>query len=180
MEAVRVRGDLRREPAEPRKRRGEQEPDEADAKLRAAVRTQQGAGATLALDGRTAITPDAGFLLGPSILTGVPADSPLLRSETFGPLLSVVRVDSFDEAIAVVNGSPFGNAASLFTRDGAAARRFSRDADVGNIGINVGVAAPTAQIGFGGRRGSFVGTIHSQAKHAIEFFTDIKSISVRW
>jgi malonate-semialdehyde dehydrogenase (acetylating)/methylmalonate-semialdehyde dehydrogenase len=138
------------------------------------------AGAVLSLDGRSAITPGAGFLLGPSILTGVAADSPLLRSETFGPLLSVVQVDSFDEAIALVNASPFGNAASLFTRDGGAARRFSREADVGNIGINVGVAAPTAQTGFGGRRGSFVGTIHSQAKHAIEFFTDVKSVSVRW
>lgn len=146
----------------------------------AAIDDALAAGAALALDGRGAITPDSGFFIGPSILTGVSAESDLLRSETFGPLLSVVRVDGFDQAIAVVNRSPFGNAASLFTRDGAAARRFTREADVGNVGINVGVAAPTAQVGFGGRRGSFVGTIHSQGAHAIEFFTDIKSISVRW
>jgi len=145
-----------------------------------AIESAETAGATVVLDGRGSITPDAGFLLGPTILTGVAADSSLVTEETFGPLLAVIRVDSFDEAIALVNNSPFGNAASIFTRDGGSARRFARDADVGNVGVNVGVAAPTAQVGFGGRRRSFVGTIHSQGKHAIEFFTDIKSVSTKW
>ena len=145
-----------------------------------AIESAETAGATVVLDGRGSITPDAGFLLGPTILTGVAADSSLVTEETFGPLLAVIRVDSFDEAIALVNNSPFGNAASIFTRDGGSARHFARDADVGNVGVNVGVAAPTAQVGFGGRRRSFVGTIHSQGKHAIEFFTDIKSVSTKW
>lgn len=146
----------------------------------AAISAAEDAGATVVVDGRGAITPDAGFLLGPTVLTGVTASSPLVTEETFGPLLAVIRVESFDEAIAFVNASPFGNAASVFTRDGGSARRFAREADVGNVGVNVGVAAPTAQVGFGGRRKSFVGTIHSQGKHAIEFFTDIKSVSTRW
>jgi malonate-semialdehyde dehydrogenase (acetylating)/methylmalonate-semialdehyde dehydrogenase len=137
-------------------------------------------GATVVVDGRAAITPGAGFLLGPTVLTGIAANSPLVVEETFGPLLAVVRVATFDEAIAFVNASPFGNAASIFTKDGASGRRFAREADVGNVGVNVGVAAPTAQVGFGGRRRSFVGTVHSQGKHAIEFFTDIKSVSTRW
>jgi malonate-semialdehyde dehydrogenase (acetylating)/methylmalonate-semialdehyde dehydrogenase len=145
-----------------------------------AIESAENAGATVTLDGRAAIQPDGAFLIGPTILTGVDPASSLVTEETFGPLLAVVRVDTFDEAIAFVNASPFGNAASLFTKDGASARRFARDADVGNVGINVGVAAPTAQVGFGGRRRSFVGTIHSQGKHAIEFFTDIKSVSTRW
>jgi malonate-semialdehyde dehydrogenase (acetylating) / methylmalonate-semialdehyde dehydrogenase len=138
------------------------------------------AGATAVLDGRDAIQPDGGFFFGPTILTGVGVDSTLATEETFGPVLSVIRVDSLDEALAFVNGSPFGNAASIFTTSGASARRFRSAADVGNIGVNIGVAAPTAHVGFGGRRRSFVGTIHSQGKHAVEFYTDIKSVSTKW
>ncbi|PRY70520.1 malonate-semialdehyde dehydrogenase (acetylating)/methylmalonate-semialdehyde dehydrogenase [Glaciihabitans tibetensis] len=146
----------------------------------AAITAAVDGGATVLVDGRTAITPDGGYLLGPTVLTDIGLDNTLVVEETFGPLLAVVRVATLDEAIAFVNSSPFGNAASLFTRDGASARRFAVQADVGNVGINVGVAAPTAQVGFGGRRKSFVGTVHSQGKHAIEFFTDIKSVSTRW
>jgi malonate-semialdehyde dehydrogenase (acetylating) / methylmalonate-semialdehyde dehydrogenase len=147
-------------------------------RVHTAIETAVAGGATLVTDGRK--TTGDGFLLGPTILSDVEAGSFLIDEETFGPLLAVIRVDTLDDAIRFVNESPFGNAASLFTRDGGAARRFARDANVGNVGINVGVAAPTAQVGFGGRRASFVGTIHSQGKHAIEFFTDIKSVSVRW
>jgi malonate-semialdehyde dehydrogenase (acetylating) / methylmalonate-semialdehyde dehydrogenase len=146
----------------------------------ATVERAVAAGATALLDGRTDIRPDGGYFFGPTILTGVDVASDLATEETFGPLLSVLRVDSLDEALAFVNGSPFGNAASIFTRSGGDARRFRSQADVGNVGINIGVAAPTAHVGFGGRRRSFLGTVHSQAKHAIEFYTDIKSVSVKW
>ena len=138
------------------------------------------AGATALVDGRDAIQPDGGFFFGPTILTGVTTSSSLATEETFGPVLSVIRVESLDEALDFVNGSPFGNAASIFTTAGASARRFRGEANVGNIGVNIGVAAPTAHVGFGGRRRSFVGTIHSQGKHAIEFYTDIKSVSIKW
>ena len=146
----------------------------------AAVDAAAAAGASVLVDGRTAVTTAGGFFFGPTVLSGVAADSPLLSSETFGPLVSIVAVDDLDAALDVVNSSPFGNAASIFTADGAAARAFSRRADVGNIGVNVGVAAPTATIAFGGRRRSFRGVIHSQGRHAVEFYTDVKSISTRW
>lgn len=145
-----------------------------------AVADAAAAGAEVMVDGRASVQPEGGFFFGPTILTGVAADSDLLTSETFGPLLSVVSVPDLDAALAVVNGSPFGNAASIFTTDGGAARGFARHADVGNVGVNVSVAAPTATIAFGGRRRSFRGVIHSQGRHAIEFYTDVKSVSTRW
>ena len=103
-----------------------------------------------------------------------------MTSELFGPVLAIVRANDLEAAIAIVNDSPFGNAASIFTSDGKASRRFTAEARVGNVGINVGVVAPPADFGFGGRRGSFFGTIHSQGRYAVEFFTDIKSVSTRW
>jgi malonate-semialdehyde dehydrogenase (acetylating) / methylmalonate-semialdehyde dehydrogenase len=141
--------------------------------------TAEDRGHAVLVDGRERVAADGPFLIGPSVVT-VPADSDLLRSETFGPVLFVVEVASLDDAIDLVNASPFGNAASIFTGDGAAARAFSTRADVGNVGVNVGVAAPVAQIGFGGRRRSFFGTVHSQGATAVAFFTDLKSVSTRW
>jgi malonate-semialdehyde dehydrogenase (acetylating)/methylmalonate-semialdehyde dehydrogenase len=137
------------------------------------------AGDDILVDGRDAITPGRGYAVGPSVVRATP-DSPLLTDEVFGPVLFVLTLPTLDAAIAFVNASPFGNAASVYTRDGAAARAFTSRADVGNIGVNVGVAAPTAQVGFGGRRRSFLGTIHSQGRTAVDFFTDLKSVSARW
>ncbi|MBL7253306.1 aldehyde dehydrogenase family protein [Paractinoplanes lichenicola] len=135
------------------------------------------AGDDVLVDGRSAEGP--GFVIGPSVVRAT-VDSPLLTEEIFGPILFVVEVPTLDDAIAFTNASPFGNAASIYTADGAAARAFTSRADVGNIGVNVGVAAPTAQVGFGGRRRSFLGTIHSQGRTAVDFFTDLKSVSARW
>jgi malonate-semialdehyde dehydrogenase (acetylating) / methylmalonate-semialdehyde dehydrogenase len=140
----------------------------------------EASGAVVRLDGRKQIEAQGGYFCGPTLIDDVPADSPLLSEEFFGPLIAVVRVGDLGEALRIVNESPFGNAACLFTTSGAAARRFTRSAAVGNIGINIGVAAPTAQVGFGGKRGSFNGTVHSQGRHAVEFFTDIKSVTTRW
>ncbi|GAA2514297.1 aldehyde dehydrogenase family protein [Winogradskya humida] len=137
------------------------------------------AGDDILVDGRDALTPGKGYLVGPSVVRAT-VDSPLLTDEIFGPVLFLVSVPTLDAAIAFVNAGPFGNAASIYTADGAAARSFTSRADVGNIGVNVGVAAPTAQVGFGGRRRSFLGTIHSQGRTAVDFFTDIKSVSARW
>ena len=146
----------------------------------AAIDAAETEGGTVLLDGRDAVDPDGGYFFGPTIVDGVRGDGHLVHAELFGPVLAVVRVPDLDAALDVVNGSPFGNAGSIFTRDGAASRRFTAEAKVGNIGINVGVVAPTADFGFGGRRGSFFGTIHSQGRYAVEFFTDIKSVSTRW
>ena len=150
--------------------------DSAAAAVEAAVAD----GAQVLLDGRSHLAPEGGYFFGPTVLTGIRSDSALLQSETFGPLLSIVAVPDLESALTIVNDSPFGNAASIFTTDGGTARRFSRDADVGNVGVNVSVAAPTATIAFGGRRRSFRGVIHSQGRHAIEFYTDVKSVSTRW
>ncbi|MBB2946501.1 malonate-semialdehyde dehydrogenase (acetylating)/methylmalonate-semialdehyde dehydrogenase [Actinoplanes lutulentus] len=137
------------------------------------------AGEDVLVDGRSALTPGKGYLIGPSVVRAAES-SPLMTDEIFGPVLFVVAVPTLDAALAFVNASPFGNAASIYTTDGAAARTFTSRADVGNIGVNVGVAAPTAQVGFGGRRRSFLGTIHSQGRTAVDFFTDLKSVSARW
>lgn len=144
-----------------------------------AVAEAEEGGASVLVDGRSLIVED-GYFFGPTVIDGVSAESPLLSSETFGPLASIVQVETLDEAISLVNGSPFGNAACIFTRDGGVAREFTRRADVGNVGVNVSVAAPTATVAFGGRRRSFLGVIHSQGRHAVEFYTDVKSVSARW
>jgi malonate-semialdehyde dehydrogenase (acetylating)/methylmalonate-semialdehyde dehydrogenase len=136
-------------------------------------------GDQILVDGRGAQKPDGAYVIGPSVVRLQP-DSPLLTREIFGPVLFVTTTPTLEEAIAFVNRSPFGNAASIFTTNGASARSFSARADVGNIGVNIGVAAPTANVGFGGRRQSFVGTIHSQGRTAVDFFTDLKSVSARW
>lgn len=145
----------------------------------ASVSAAEAAGARIVVDGR-GVDLGSGHFFGPTVIDHVAGDSPLLAGETFGPLVSIVSVDTLDDALDLVNTSPFGNAACIFTTDGATARTFSRRADVGNVGINVSVAAPTATIAFGGRRRSFRGVIHSQGRHAIEFYTDVKSVSTRW
>ncbi|MDI2099143.1 CoA-acylating methylmalonate-semialdehyde dehydrogenase [Ruicaihuangia caeni] len=148
--------------------------------MTSAVERAETDGNDVLVDGRTEIQPDGAFTFGPTIIDRVDPGSGLLSNESFGPMISIVEADDLDSAIEIVNSSPFGNAACIFTSSGAAAREFSKRADVGNIGVNVGVAAPTAHVGFGGRRKSFSGTIHSQGRHAIEFFTDIKSVSTKW
>jgi malonate-semialdehyde dehydrogenase (acetylating)/methylmalonate-semialdehyde dehydrogenase len=150
--------------------------DHVSASLDAAVM----AGASVRLDGRTVERPAEGYFVGPSVIDHVDLGGSLTTGETFGPMLSVGHVEDLETAIAAVNASPFGNAASVFTRDGASARRFSLGADVGNVGVNVGVAAPSAHFGFGGRRRSFFGTVHSQGAEAVQFYTDPKSITTRW
>ncbi|MFL5846901.1 MAG: aldehyde dehydrogenase family protein [Solirubrobacteraceae bacterium] len=124
--------------------------------------------------------PAQGFFSAPAIAEIDGTDSPLIQRETFGPLLAVLRAADLDEALALCNASPFGNAASIFTASGAAARTFALGADVGNIGVNIGVAAPAGQFAFGGRKESFFGTVHSQGQEAVAFYTDPKSVTVRW
>jgi malonate-semialdehyde dehydrogenase (acetylating)/methylmalonate-semialdehyde dehydrogenase len=139
-------------------------------------------GAKLVVDGRNASIPgyEQGNFLRPTILSEVPRGGTIARTEIFGPVLGMLHVDSVEEAIALVNGGEYGNMACVFTSSGAAARKFRYEAEAGNIGINIGVAAPMAFFPFSGWKNSFFGTLHAQGKHAVEFFTQTKVVVERW
>ena len=109
-----------------------------------------------------------------------PPRGDIARTEIFGPVLGIIRVDTVEDAIAFVNSGDFGNMACVFTNDGRAARRFRHEVLTGNVGINVGVAAPMAFFPFSGWRGSFFGDLHAQGAHAIEFYTQTKVVVERW
>jgi len=139
-------------------------------------------GAKVILDGRNAKIPkhESGNFVKPTILDGLPAASELAHTEIFGPVLSLIHANDMDEAIAFLERNPFGNQASLFTSSGSAARRFRYEAPAGNIGINIGVAAPMAYFPFSGWKDSFFGVMHGQGRDAIEFYTEKKVVVERW
>jgi len=139
-------------------------------------------GAKVLLDGRDSKIPkyESGNFVKPTILDDVPATSDLADTEIFGPVLSLVHADSMDDALAFLERSAYGNQASLFTSSGSAARRFRYEAPAGNIGINIGVAAPMAYFPFSGWKNSFFGDLHGQGRDAIEFYTDKKVVVERW
>lgn len=139
-------------------------------------------GAKAILDGRNAKIAgcEGGNFLAPTILDGLPASSGLAHTEIFGPVLSLIHADSMDEAMNFLYRSPYGNQASLFTSSGPAARRFRYEAPAGNIGINIGVAAPMAYFPFSGWKESFFGILHGQGRDAVEFFTESKIVIERW
>ncbi len=139
-------------------------------------------GASLPVDGRGACIQgyENGLFVRPTILLDVPPGSEVAKTEIFGPVLSLMHVNSIDEAIEYVNSGQYGNQASLFTSSGFAARRFRYEADAGNIGINIGVAAPMAFFPFSGWKDSFFGDLHGQGMDAVEFFTQKKVIVERW
>jgi malonate-semialdehyde dehydrogenase (acetylating) / methylmalonate-semialdehyde dehydrogenase len=139
-------------------------------------------GAAIPVDGREAKVRgyEKGFFIKPTILQDVPLDSQALKTEIFGPVLSLVHVNSIDDAISLVNRGEYGNMACLFTSNGAAARKFRYEANVGNVGINVGIAAPMAFFPFSGWKESFFGDMHGQGWDAVEFFTQKKVVVERW
>ncbi len=138
-------------------------------------------GATVALDGRTvAAAKSEGFFVGPSIVDHVKPKTRLATDEIFGPVLSVLRVQTIDEAIAVARDCPFGNGASLFTNSGYAARQFKTHFNAGMLGINVGVPAPMAWFAFTGWNKSFFGDLHIQGPEAVLFYTQQKTTMTRW
>ncbi len=134
------------------------------------------------VDGRGVSVPggEDGYFVGPTVLDGLPAGGEIARTEIFGPVLGLIRLESVEEALAFVNTGEYGNMACIFTNDGPSARRFRRDALTGNIGVNVGVAAPMAFFPFSGWRGSFFGDLHAQGAHAVEFYTQTKVVVERW
>jgi len=137
-------------------------------------------GATPILDGRASKPKGDGFFLGPTIFDGVKPEMTIARDEIFGPVLSVIRVNTLEEAIQLVNKSPFGNATSIFTSSGKAAREYSARVEAGMVGINVGVAAPMAFFPFAGWKNSFFGDLHAHGKDAVMFYTEQKVLMTRW
>ena len=140
------------------------------------------AGATVVLDGRT-VEADGGadgFWLGPTLFDNVTPDMSIYTDEIFGPVLSVVRVDTYDEALDLINNNPYGNGTAIFTNDGGAARRFGNEVEVGMVGINVPIPVPMAYYSFGGWKASLFGDSHAHGTEGIHFFTRTKAITTRW
>jgi malonate-semialdehyde dehydrogenase (acetylating)/methylmalonate-semialdehyde dehydrogenase len=139
-------------------------------------------GAQAIVDGRNAKIPgyEQGNFVRPTILLDVPMQGEIVSTEIFGPVLGIIRVDTLDDAIAFVNRNIYGNMACLFTGSGSAARKFRYEAAAGNIGINIGVAAPMAFFPFSGWKESFFGDLHGQSLDAIDFFTQKKVVVERW
>jgi len=152
------------------------------ARIQGLVQTALDEGARMIVDGREARIEgyESGYFLRPIILGDVAPESTLARTEVFGPVLGMMHVDSLEQAIELINRSPYGNMACLFTSSGAAARKFRSEVMAGNIGVNIGVAAPMAFFPFSGWRASFFGNLHGQGKHAVEFFTETKVVVERW
>jgi len=136
-------------------------------------------GATVVRDG-TALAQRDGFFIGPCLIDHVRPGTPAYDDEIFGPVLSVVRVASYDEAVTLINANPFGNGVAIFTRDGNAARLFSRDVTVGMIGVNVPIPVPVASYSFGGWKNSLFGHSHIYGPEGFTFYTRAKVITTRW
>lgn len=139
-------------------------------------------GARLLLDGRGVRVPDRphGFYVGPTILTDVRPDMAVACDEVFGPLLAILRADDLEGALEIIDSSPYGNAASIFTASGRAAREFRHRVRAGNVGVNIGVPAPIASFPFSGMKQSFFGDLHGQGRDAVTFFTERKVVITRW
>ena len=156
----------------------------AEAKRRVTGYVEAGelAGATVVVDGRD-VEPDAdgeGFFVGPTLLDHVSRDMSVYTDEIFGPVLSVLRVDTYDDALELINSNPYGNGTAIFTNDGGAARRFQNEVEVGMIGINVPVPVPMAYYSFGGWKNSLFGDTHAHGAEGVHFFTRGKVVTTRW
>ncbi|MBS2535128.1 CoA-acylating methylmalonate-semialdehyde dehydrogenase [Catenulispora sp. NF23] len=146
------------------------------------------AGADLVVDGRkhaiggaeAGIDTAAGFWLGPTLFDNVTSSMSIYTDEIFGPVLSVVRAPSYDEALALVNSNPYGNGVAVFTNDGGAAARFRDQVEVGMVGVNVPIPVPVAYHSFGGWKASLFGDTHAYGPHGVHFFTRTKAVTQRW
>lgn len=156
----------------------------ADAQQRVTryINAGQREGATLVVDGRT-VQPHGGghgFFVGPTLFDHVTTDMSIYVDEIFGPVLGVVRVDTYDEALALINSNQYGNGTAIFTNDGGAARRFQNEVEVGMVGINVPVPVPMAYYSFGGWKNSLFGDTHAHGTEGVGFFTRGKVVTSRW
>jgi malonate-semialdehyde dehydrogenase (acetylating)/methylmalonate-semialdehyde dehydrogenase len=151
--------------------------EQARERIVAAIDKAVADGARLSLDGRDNAE---GCFLGATILDDVGPDTDAAREEIFGPVLSVIRAASLDEAIEIVNASRFGNGVSIFTESGASVRRFRHEVQAGMVGVNIGVAAPVAFFPFSGWKDSFLGDLHAHGTDAVDFYTRKKTVTSRW
>jgi len=152
------------------------------ARIEALIASGEHEGASVLVDGRGKKVKnyEEGFFVFPTVMDDVPQQGEIARTEIFGPVLSMMHARSLDEAIQMVNARSYGNMACIFTRDGASARRFRYEVGAGNVGINIGVAAPLATFPFSGWGESFFGDLHAQARHGVEFYTQTKVVIERW
>ena len=148
-------------------------------KVRSAVDAGVAAGASLVVDGRELATRP-GFFLGPCLFDHVTPAMSVYTDEIFGPVLCVVRVDSYDEAAALISANPYANGAAIFTRDGSAARRFQHEVDAGMVGVNVPIPVPMAYYSFGGWKQSLFGDTHVHGPDGVHFNTRAKVVTTRW
>ncbi|BBY22784.1 CoA-acylating methylmalonate-semialdehyde dehydrogenase [Mycobacterium stomatepiae] len=151
-------------------------------KVASYIDSGEAAGAKVVLDGRK-VSADGGvdgFWLGPTLLDNVTLEMSVYTDEIFGPVLSVVRVQTYDEAMALINNNPYGNGTAIFTNDGGAARRFQNEVQVGMVGINVPIPVPMAYYSFGGWKASLFGDSHDHGMDGVQFFTRQKAITSRW
>src|SRR5699024_8477931 len=139
-------------------------------------------GAKVVVDGREGKfdADGSGFFVGPTLFDHVTTDMSIYTDEIFGPVLSVLRVDTYDEALELVNANPYGNGTAIFTNDGGAARRFENEVEVGMIGINVPIPVPMAYYSFGGWKNSLFGDTHAHGTEGVHFFTRGKAVTTRW
>jgi malonate-semialdehyde dehydrogenase (acetylating)/methylmalonate-semialdehyde dehydrogenase len=155
---------------------------EAKDRIEGFITEAEAAGATVLLDGRNATVPgrEDGYYVGPTILDHVRADMRIAREEVFGPVLAIVRTSTVDEALAVENASPYGNAASVFTESGGIARYVAGRASAGMVGVNVGVPVPREPFSFGGWNDSKFGACDITGRGSIEFWTQARKITTKW
>ena len=139
-------------------------------------------GAQLLVDGRYPSIPggENGNFIRPTVLNDLNPQGEIAGTEIFGPVLGLIHVETIDDAIELINSGRYGNMACLFTSSGASARKFRYEAEIGNIGINIGVAAPMAFFPFSGWKDSFFGDLHGQSWDAVDFFTQKKVVVERW
>ena len=144
------------------------------------VERAQEAGAVAVVDGSKADLPENGFFYGPTLLDEVTPEMECYRDEIFVPVLGVVRVETFREALDLINSNPFGNGAAIFTRDGGAARQFQHEVQIGMVGINVPIPVPVAYHSFGGWKSSLFGDTHMYGPEGVRFYTQAKAVTARW
>jgi malonate-semialdehyde dehydrogenase (acetylating)/methylmalonate-semialdehyde dehydrogenase len=150
-------------------------------KVASYIGAAESAGATIVEDGRAAaVTSRDGFFLGVSLIDNVQPDHESYRNEIFGPVLEVMRVPTYEDAVRLVNDNQYGNGTAIFTRDGGAARQFQFEVQAGMVGINVPIPVPVAYYSFGGWKDSLFGDLHMYGPEGIQFYTRAKIVTSRW
>jgi len=155
---------------------------EAKQRINNLIQSAKDEGATLLLDGRNVVVenyPNGNFV-GPTIISDMNTDMEAYKKEIFGPVLCVINVDTLDEAIELINKNPYGNGTAIFTNNGATARKFTSEIDVGQVGVNVPIPVPLPMMSFTGSRGSFLGDSHFYGKQGLNFYTQTKTVTSMW